>query len=101
MTPPERKAGEMEEKDDKAEGLEFVSRYSVFGPPNGCVKTPESQCEGTGFIPIKDDEHDPLYRTLWFFAEAQQHSDDGWHFIPCPICKADDPHVLLARRMLT
>lgn len=75
--------------------VEFVSRYDVLGPPNGC----KGDCEGTGFIPCREgsrEDEPPVYRVLWYLAEAKHPTDDGWHFIPCPQCKADDPLVKLA-----
>lgn len=95
------------------EGREFVSRYDALGPPNGC----RSDCEGTGVIPMHggamaaptaadavcrtvQTTPDPkIYRVLWALLEAQKPAEDGWHFIPCPACRADDPLVQLAWRV--
>jgi hypothetical protein len=102
--------------DDKPQ-IEFIDRYSVFGPPNGC----KGDCEGTGFIPWREptgkpdvdarmggvesvahlrDIKAPIYRVIWYLVEAKQATDDGYHFIPCPQCKPDDPLVVLARRFM-
>jgi hypothetical protein len=91
--------------------LKFTSRYDVFGPPNGC----KGQCEGTGFIPHSEpceanakqsvraavtQDEPPIYRVLWYLAEAKAATDDGWHFIPCPDCRVDDPLMKLARSFM-
>lgn len=91
--------------------MEFTSRYDVLGPPNGC----KGDCEGTGFIPHfqrsyntspravvanERDDEPPIYRVLWYLAEAKQASDDGWHFLSCPTCRSDDPLVQLARAFM-
>ena len=62
--------------------IEFVSRYDVFGPSNGC----KGRCEGTSFIPVKENHSNILFRFEWYLAEARYATDDGWHFIPCPEC---------------
>jgi len=59
----------------------ITDRYSVL-PYNGC----ESDCEGTGYIPVKSDESDPVLKKLWDEAELKNHSGDGWHFVVCPKC---------------
>ena len=93
----------------REEQMEFISRYDVLGPPNGC----KGQCEGTGFIPHFErsantpprqalriqsaaDDNPPIYRVLWHFLEAKQVAEDGWHFLPCPDCRPDDVLVKLA-----
>lgn len=90
--------------------LEFVCRYDVLGPPNGC----KGQCEGTGLIPHAEylqparegecrataGDDPPIYRVLWFFMEGRQPAGDSYHFLPCPDCQPDDPLVRLARQFL-
>ena len=72
--------------------IQFVSRYSVFGPPNGC----KEQCEGTGYIPIHARETDPLLAWLWLMCEFRKHSFDPWHFVPCPACNEKGIHSLIS-----
>jgi hypothetical protein len=93
--------------------FEFTCRYDVLGPPNGC----RGACEGTGWIPHfeaiyrssprqvlrhgpRPDDEPPIYRVLWFLAEAKAPTDDGWHFLPCPDCRADDPLIVLAYALM-
>lgn len=99
------------------ETIEFTSRYDALGPPNGCA----GDCEGTGFIPhvvrgvvepddapnkvtcvFGEDLDPPIYRVLWFLAEAKSPNPPGddWHFVPCPDCRPNDPMVQLARKFI-
>jgi hypothetical protein len=67
--------------------IEFTDRYQALGIPYPDPATVgEGDCEGTGWVPIKGDDEDPVYRTLWAEAEAVSPSDDGWHFVKCPSC---------------
>lgn len=64
----------------------IVDRYT------GCMEPPDvdtmcmGQCEGTGFVPIYENETEEPWRSLWLEAENKTHSEDGWHFIKCPDC---------------
>lgn len=57
---------------------------------NGNLPDPETmchgQCEGTGAVPIKKDDMQEPFRTLWLEAEKEKPSEDGWHFVKCPDC---------------
>jgi len=70
-------------------GIEFTSRYDVLGPPNGC----DGDCEGTGWIPVRESDTDPTLAALWQAAHAKPHGEpcDGWHFVPCPKCHPAPP----------
>ena len=62
-------------------------RYVALGldqpdPTTMCV----GLCEGIGIVPVKHDEPPGQLRDLWMESEAQEHSDDGWHFVQCPSC---------------
>ena len=69
------------------EKLQFSDRYDVLGitPPKPGECCP-GKCEGTGYVPIKEDESRPRFRKLWEIEEALQHASDGWHFVICPDC---------------
>jgi hypothetical protein len=68
--------------------MKIYSRYEAMGIPLPDPKTMcEGQCEGTGFIPVKKDDMEEPYHTLWLKAEQKKPTDDGWHFIKCPDCK--------------
>ena len=64
--------------------FEFVSRYgdSLLDPDTMC----KGQCEGTGWVPIADNDYDEPWRSLWLKAEQREPTDDGWHFAECPEC---------------
>jgi hypothetical protein len=67
--------------------MEFTDRYQALGIPYPDPETMcKGDCEGTGYVPIKYDTTDPLYRPLWVAAEEAEPSDDGWHFVVCPAC---------------
>jgi hypothetical protein len=67
--------------------FEFTDRYRALGIPYPNPKTIcEGQCEGTGFVPIASDERDTKFKRLWDAAEAEEHSEDGWHLVKCPDC---------------
>lgn len=67
--------------------IEFRDRYQALGIPLPDPKTVCSgDCEGTGVVPIFEDETDPVYRQLWEKAEKEKPSNDGWHFVTCPTC---------------
>jgi hypothetical protein len=60
-----------------------TDRYSVLrhGSCNG-------PCEGTGWVPVKKDDRNPVLRKLWKQAhQRSRHKCDGWHFVKCPRCK--------------
>ncbi len=68
----------------------FTDRYQALGmdypdPETMC----KGQCEGTGFIPIKQGlrgNGSDEYKEDWQKAEAEEPSDDGWHFLACHDC---------------
>jgi hypothetical protein len=67
--------------------VEFTNRYEALGMALPDSETMcKDQCEGTGFVPIKGDDMEEPWRTLWCAAEAANPSDDGWHFVTCPSC---------------
>ena len=68
--------------------FEIVDRYSALGIPSPAPETMcKGQCEGTGAVPIKQDDLEEPFRTLWLEAEEKEVSGDGWHFVTCPDCK--------------
>ena len=68
--------------------MEFTDRYKALGIPYPDPKTMcKGDCEGTGFVPIKSDEADPVYAGLWEAAEAEKATDEGYHLVTCPRCK--------------
>lgn len=73
-----------------ADKFQFVTRYDIFGPPNGC----SGQCEGTSYIPVKKDDERPSFRRLWQLSEIVDPTDDGYHFIPCPDCNQKGVKIL-------
>ena len=67
--------------------MESTDRYEALGipyPDPGTVC--RGQCEGTGYVPVKADDDDPVFQQLWRDAEAEKKADDGWHFVKCPEC---------------
>jgi hypothetical protein len=82
--------------------VEYTDRYEALG-----IKKPDparmckGSCEGTGFFPVFNPECqnkgncypadttplEPAILALWQAAEAENQSDDGWHFVECPDCK--------------
>jgi len=68
---------------------EFTSRYDTFGPPNGC----DGDCEGTGWVPVHENDSHPVLSALWRDAHAKPHEEpcDGWHFVRCPKCSGLAP----------
>jgi hypothetical protein len=83
----------------------FVTRYDALGMDLPDPKTIcHGQCEGTGVVPIYmrkgdtrqypvgnskvmgEDETDPRFISLWQFAEDEEPSEGGWHFVTCPDC---------------
>lgn len=83
-----------------SEPFEFVDRYSATGTP---YPDPETicpgQCEGMGCVPVYMETgrapdgqavlitEDPELICRWQAAEAKCPSDDGWHFVICPVCE--------------
>jgi len=47
----------------------------------------KGECEGVGVVPIKFDDREEPWHTLWLEAEAKELTDDGWHFVKCPDCR--------------
>jgi hypothetical protein len=68
--------------------IEVKTRYDAMGPPNDC----EGQCEGTRWVPVYEedtnDEEGP-WHDLWLEAEKKKPTEDGVHFVPCPLCNAE------------
>lgn len=76
------------------EEIEFTDRYKMLGIPYPDTDTMcEGQCEGTGRVPIHQDDPEEPWHTLWLEAEQQEHTDDGWHFVACPDCKGTGKRV--------
>jgi len=67
--------------------LEFTDRYQALNIPYPKKSTMcPGPCEGTGVVPIYHDETDPIFAALWQEAEQKSPTDDGWHFVQCPVC---------------
>lgn len=67
--------------------MEFTDRYQALGIPYPNPKTMcKGDCEGTGWVPVRDDTENPVYRQLWEAAEAIEPTDDRYHFVVCPRC---------------
>jgi len=67
--------------------FEFTDRYQALGIPYPDPKTMcKGQCEGTGWVPIGQDDMEEPFRALWLEAEANKPTDDGTHFVKCPDC---------------
>ena len=67
--------------------MQTTDRYQALGipypdPDTMCL----GDCEGTGVVPIQDNDASDIYRKLWAEAEAKSPADDGWHFVKCPDC---------------
>ena len=70
-----------------AEKNEFTDRYQALGIPYPDPKIMcKDQCEGTGWVPVKQDDEEP-WKTLWLEAEKKKPSDDEYHFVKCPACE--------------
>lgn len=88
--------------------MEFTDRYQALGiayPDAGTVC--EGHCEGTGWVPVREDDEDPQFAALWRKAHSRAHTFqrrawnaikfhdpgaltrpcDGWHFVQCPDCE--------------
>lgn len=79
--------------------MEFTSRYEALDIP---LPDPETmclgQCEGTGLVPIKKDNLEEPFHTLWLEAEKLNPSDDGWHFVKCPDCNGSGKRLNTEKR---
>jgi hypothetical protein len=85
----------------------FADRYQALGIPYPKKDTMcLGQCDGTGWVPVKHDEENPIFKALWEEAHAKAHTItqrikiavkhkdapwlwhrcDGWHFVKCPDC---------------
>lgn len=64
--------------------VEFSDRYGERMPSwlRGC----HGDCEAMGWVPIKHGEAREPWASLWRAAEAEEPSDDGYHFVRCPQC---------------
>ena len=69
--------------------MECVDRYKALGIPYPNRETMcDGQCEGTGRVPISQNDEEEPWRTLWLEAEKKEGSqEDGYHFVICPDCK--------------
>ena len=68
--------------------MEVFSRYEALGLPLPEPGTMcDGECEGVGVVPVRFDDMEEPWRTLWLEAEAKEPTDDGWHFVLCPTCK--------------
>jgi hypothetical protein len=82
---------------------ESTDRYDALGVPRPHPRIMcRAQCEGTGYVPVflaegrayletpsavvMEDDQDPRLVAAWRQAEAEQPTDDGWHFVECPDC---------------
>ncbi|MEM8603794.1 MAG: hypothetical protein AAGF24_08165 [Cyanobacteria bacterium P01_H01_bin.121] len=69
--------------------MEVTSRYEALGIPLPDPRTMCKTCQGTAYVPIDRtllDELGEPWRSLWHQAEAENPSDDNWHFVKCPHC---------------
>ena len=67
--------------------FEFKDRYKALGIPYpDPATTCMGDCEGTGVVPVHEDDPDDRYFQAWRDAEAKQPSEDGYHFLICPDC---------------
>ena len=67
--------------------IEFTDRYQALGiaypdPDTMC----KDMCEGTGWVPISENDTEEPWRSLWLVAEKIKPTDDGYHFVKCPSC---------------
>ena len=65
--------------------MEFTDRYG--GRPPSWLRGCFGDCEATGYVPIHASRLPDEYREAWVKAEAGEHAEDGWHFVPCPRCR--------------
>lgn len=67
--------------------LTIINRYDALGmnepDPNTVC---HGQCEGTGYVPVKRNHANPMFRKLWSQEEVKNPSEDGWHLVECPEC---------------
>lgn len=63
----------------------FMSRYEDGALPDPTTMC-RGSCQGTGEVPVKNDDMSEPFHALWLKAEAKERSSDGWHFIICPEC---------------
>ena len=92
--------------------IEYTDRYRAMGIPYPDPATVcNGQCEGTGLVPIKyDEENEPFatlylqahergcvgirnrlrelwrHREFWYWRSKLREWCDGWHFVTCPAC---------------
>lgn len=69
--------------------VEFTDRYQALGIPYPDPATCcDGQCEGTGVVPVQQDNQEVTWSALWKAAhkEAGEHECDGTHFVRCPSC---------------
>lgn len=74
--------------------LVFTDRYDALGIDCPDPKTMcKGQCEGTGWVPVKQDDEEEPWKSLWLEAEEESPTDDGWHFVLCPDCSGSGKRV--------
>lgn len=73
-----------------ADTFEFVDRYDTLGMPEpDADDICPGQCEGTGWVPVYEDDpndEEGNWHDYWLEAEAESPTDDGYHFVRCPLC---------------
>jgi hypothetical protein len=70
--------------------FEFTDRYKALGIPYPDPETMcKGQCEGTGYVPVSENDMEEPFHTLWLEAEAKGRTEDGYHFVVCPDCKGN------------
>lgn len=70
------------------EKVQYADRYTALGIPHPDPKTVcRGPCEGTGWVPVTADAEEPQARQRWQQAEAEKHTNDGYHFVKCWACE--------------
>lgn len=89
-------------------GMDFTDRYKALGMPYPDPdKMCKGPCEGAGIVPVKgrltghgggeivpmepDNPENAELLRLWQQYENESPSDDGWQFVPCPVCSPQLP----------
>lgn len=67
--------------------IKFYDRYEALGIPYPNEETVcLGECEGTGHIPIHEDDIAEEFKEDWDRLEKENPASDGWHFVECPDC---------------
>lgn len=69
--------------------IEATDRYQALGIPYPDEESCTGQCEGTGFVPVREEDKNDdegNWHDLWLEAETKNPTDDGTHFVICPRC---------------